>query len=335
MHHHVIKALLICGSIILAITWVTSRTRSQTVKPITTKATATHNPADYIGSEACKDCHEDQFKAFSHTSHAQLTKIKSWDGKVTGCESCHGPGKAHAEEGDAAKIISFKNKSSKETSESCLACHAGKEEHNNFRRGEHWRNDIGCTDCHSPHLVATNRNLPGSNSRVTAANAEKPGFSTIKLLKMNDPQLCVSCHGEVKPAFSSPFHHKVLEGAMRCSDCHNPHGGFEAKQTRLATGGDAPCIKCHADKQGPFTYEHAPVKTEGCTACHIPHGSSNPRLLRYSAVNQLCLTCHSVAHDVGAIEPAGPQHNQNAQYANCTACHVKIHGSHTSPVFFR
>jgi hypothetical protein len=24
-----------------------------------------------------------------------------------------------------------------------------------------------------------------------------------------------------------PFHHKVLEGAMKCSDCHNPHGGFE------------------------------------------------------------------------------------------------------------
>jgi hypothetical protein len=25
----------------------------------------------------------------------------------------------------------------------------------------------------------------------------------------------------------------------------------------------------------------------------------------------------------------------NAQYANCTNCHVKIHGSRTSPVFFR
>ena len=107
----------------------------------------------------------------------------------------------------------------------------------------------------------------------------------------------------------------------------------KTRQTRLATGADAACIKCHVDKQGPFTYEHAPVKTEGCTACHTPHGSANPRLLRYSAINQLCLTCHSVAHDVGAIEPAGPQHNQNAQYANCTACHVKIHGSRTESRF--
>jgi DmsE family decaheme c-type cytochrome len=127
----------------------------------------------------------------------------------------------------------------------------------------------------------------------------------------------------------------VLEGIMKCSDCHNPHGGFELKQTRLATGADAACIKCHADKQGPFTYEHAPLKTEGCVACHTPHGSANPRLLKFSAVNQLCLTCHSVDHGVGADEPAGPTHNQNAQYASCTNCHIKIHGSRTSPVFFR
>jgi len=315
--------------------WLASGSSSQSIKLGQTKP-ASYSPGEYVGSEACKDCHEDQFKAFSHTTHAQLATIGSWKGKVTGCEQCHGPGKAHIAEGDPTKIISFKNKSSKEISETCLSCHAGKEEHNNFRRGEHWRNDIGCTDCHSPHLTTTiAKNIPGSNVFVSPANAEKPGFATIRMLKMGEPQLCMSCHSETKPDFTKPFHHKVLEGAMKCSDCHNPHGGFELKQTRLATGGDAPCIKCHVDKQGPFTYEHAPVKTEGCVACHTPHGSSNPRLLRYGAVNQLCLTCHSVAHDVGAVEPSGPQHNQNAQYANCTACHVKIHGSRTSPVFFR
>jgi DmsE family decaheme c-type cytochrome len=170
---------------------------------------------------------------------------------------------------------------------------------------------------------------------VAKSNAEKPGFSTLHMLKVSEPQLCMGCHSEVKAQFNAPFHHKVLEGAMKCSDCHNPHGGFELKQTRLATGADAACIKCHADKQGPFTFEHAPLKTEGCSACHTPHGSSNPRLLRFGAVSQLCLTCHSVAHDVGALEPAGPQHNLNAQYGNCTACHVKIHGSRSSPVFFR
>src|SRR4029453_16150712 len=101
-----------------------------------------------------------------------------------------------------AKIISFKNKSSKEISETCLGCHAGREEHNNFRRGEHWRNDIGCTDCHSTHSPDNLKNVASSNRFVSEANAQKPGFSTVRLLKMSEPQLCMNCHNEVKPDFN-------------------------------------------------------------------------------------------------------------------------------------
>jgi predicted CXXCH cytochrome family protein len=332
-----IKLAAILGAVLALFVWFASgslpqKSSAETKKP---PATAKNLDSNYVGSDACKDCHEDQFKDFGVTSHAKLTNISSWKDKVTGCESCHGPGKAHIEEGDPTKMVSFKKLGPKEISETCLTCHAGKEEHNNFRRGEHWRNDVACTDCHSSHGHSNARNLAASITFVAENNAEKPGFGTVKLLKTSDPQLCISCHSEVKPQFSMPSHHKVLEGAMRCGDCHNPHGGFETKQTRLGTGVDAACVKCHADKQGPFTYEHAPVKTEGCSSCHVPHGSSNPRMLRVSKVNQLCLECHSVAHDVGAVEPAGPQHNQNAQYADCTACHIKIHGSRSSPVFFR
>ena len=53
------------------------------------------NPDDYVGSETCKACHEDQFKSFSTTKHAKLANLESWKNKVQGCESCHGPGKAH------------------------------------------------------------------------------------------------------------------------------------------------------------------------------------------------------------------------------------------------
>ena len=126
---------------------------------------------------------------------------------------------------------------------------------------------------------------------------------------------------------------------MKCSDCHNPHGGFELKQARLATGADAACFKCHSDKQGPFVFEHAPLKVEGCAACHDPHGSSNPKLLKRNVVSQLCLECHS---NVGTqtAEPGTPGtptfHNlTTARYQNCTTCHVKIHGSNSSRVFFR
>src|SRR5689334_25389699 len=107
--HKLIKAFLICVSLALAVGWLTSSSSSHTEQSTQTKPAAAQ-PDGYVGSEACKDCHEDQFKAFSHTSHAQLTKLGSWKSKVTGCKSYRGPGKAHIAECDPTKIIYFKNK---------------------------------------------------------------------------------------------------------------------------------------------------------------------------------------------------------------------------------
>lgn len=295
------------------------------------------NKDGYIGSESCKDCHEDQFKSFSETKHSKLANIESWKDKVQGCESCHGPGKAHLEDAtDKSKIISFKNKNSKEISETCLSCHAGKESHNNFRRGDHWRNDVGCTDCHTAHGPQLASFKAGSLTNPNTTTIETPSNATFAMLKKSEPQLCISCHSEVKSQFSKPNHHKVLEGAMKCSDCHNAHGGFEQKQTTLSVGADAACIKCHADKQGPFVFEHAPLKTEGCTACHTPHGSANPKMLKRPQVRQLCLECHSGITDQLSDGPTGGPHSQTSiRSQNCTVCHSSIHGSNTSNVFFR
>src|SRR5215467_2793568 len=188
-------------TILVMTAWALSSFFSNSTSASVPRSPSLNIDDQYVGSEACKDCHESQFKNYSATSHSKLVGMGSWKNKVTGCESCHGPGKAHIEEGDPTKIMSFKTMSSKQVSEICLTCHAGKEEHNNFRRGEHWRNDIGCTDCHSPHGGTSGRNLASSNTFITAANAEKPGFSTIKLLRTSDPQLCLGCHSEVKPQF--------------------------------------------------------------------------------------------------------------------------------------
>ncbi|HEY3620429.1 MAG TPA: cytochrome c3 family protein, partial [Candidatus Sulfotelmatobacter sp.] len=117
----------------------------------------------------------------------------------------------------------------------------------------------------------------------------------------------------------------------QCSDCHNTHGTTTLRQVRTLPNGDQVCFKCHADKQGPFVYEHVPVKTEGCSSCHTPHGSTNPRFLRVSQVNLLCLQCHSFP----ARGPQGPAHNQSTKYQACTMCHAAIHGSNASNVFFR
>ena len=76
-----------------------------------------------------------------------------------------------------------------------------------------------------------------------------------------------------------PFKHRVNEGFMVCSDCHNPHGTFAAtwrmatrpKLVDQAFGNEEACIKCHNDKRGPFTFEHPPVRVEGCVEHYQGH----------------------------------------------------------------
>jgi len=273
------------------------------------------DPDLYVGAETCKACHEDIYKNFDETPHF----VTTMDGKLDankgpewhGCEACHGPGKAHVDGGgDKSKIFTFKDASAAQTSARCLGCHQYGEEHSNFGRSAHLLNNVGCIDCHSPH------------------HPKETQF----LMKEKSPDLCYKCHLEVRAQFAKPFHHRVNEGLIQCNDCHNPHGGFEPRQLRVSSGQDEVCYKCHAEKAGPWVYQHE-AKIEGCAVCHSPHGSSNPRMLKHNQVNLLCLECHAFQADVGpAAIPTF--HNQAQKYQACTLCHVAIHGSNTSHVFF-
>src|SRR5262245_56916544 len=49
---------------------------------------------DYVGSQECAGCREDQMKSIEHTVHHSQAFQQRSD---HGCETCHGPGKAHVE----------------------------------------------------------------------------------------------------------------------------------------------------------------------------------------------------------------------------------------------
>ena len=268
------------------------------------KASQAPGTSEYVGADSCKTCHEEIYPGLQKTRHWSINLKTRGGAEAHDCETCHGPGAAHAEDADPKKIFSFKTASAKEINQRCLACHSSGSEHMNFSRSAHSENNLSCVSCHSPHQAGNKQ------------------FLLIKA----QPALCYSCHQKIKPQFNMPFHHRVEEGLIKCSDCHNPHGGFAGKQLRSAAARDSLCFTCHVDKQGPFVFEHQAVKTEGCETCHSPHGSPNPRLLKTSNLNLLCLSCHT-ASTFSSATGTPDFHNQAAQYQSCTICHAQIHGS--------
>jgi DmsE family decaheme c-type cytochrome len=314
------------------------------------QAVAQADTSTLTGTQACLHCHRESSEHVMKTAHSgtydQVLQGVPKTSASTGCDGCHGSSKAHADaeleaertdtkNPEAKKLIfDFESKSTtpEMINQRCLTCHASGPSHLDSANSFHRQNEVSCIDCHSPHHAATKE----------------------KLLIKAQPELCYSCHLQQKSQFDMAFHHRVNEGLIQCTDCHNQHGtagvwesDHLVRQVRTSDNGDAVCFKCHKDKQGPFVFPHASVKVEGCAACHIPHGGANVHMLKYSNVNLLCLQCHTAAH-FGPVTTAGnngkptgfgvmngPVPNNAIYIQACTMCHTQIHGSNFSDIFFR
>ena len=261
--------------------------------------------ATFVGAETCATCHEEVSKGFATNPHTKMAMLHG-DNGVT-CENCHGAGSEHvAGGGDVTKIFDPAKASATEVDAKCLTCHAGA--HPDFERSPHGKANVSCISCHSIH---------------------KSKEET--LLKAPQPTLCFQCHNDTKPQFNMAFHHPVNEGVVKCSDCHDVHGTFNNNNLRSTADQSMICTKCHTDVRGPFVYEHAPVKAEGCLACHSPHGSQNARMLNMPNINVLCNQCHSAVAS-GTIHGQGQGSSDSVP---CTSCHTYIHGSNMNVAFLR
>jgi DmsE family decaheme c-type cytochrome len=149
------------------------------------------------------------------------------------------------------------------------------------------------------------------------------------LQKEREMDVCTACHSKVRADLFKAYVHPIREGLLTCSDCHSPHGSAADKALNKLTLNQQ-CFSCHAEKRGPFLWEHEPV-TEDCSSCHYPHGSNNPALLVRRGP-MLCQECHQVigggAGHANVKRDWGPPGNLRFQVgANCQNCHSQVHGS--------
>lgn len=261
--------------------------------------------AGYVGSEKCKECH-----AEVAAMHAKSLHAKAWASKggSYGCESCHGPAGNHVNNPSKETIITF-GKESKLSAEAqsaqCLSCHAATKDVSLWDMGRHKKEGVACASCHAIHKGASP--------------------------KVNEPEVCFTCHKDIRSLVNKQSHHPIVEGKVKCSDCHNPHGSLSHGMIR-ADNPNQLCYKCHADKRGPYLWEHPPVE-ENCTNCHNPHGSKTAKLVTEKVPN-LCQNCHDGSRHPTTVYDATKGFGQTGKAAqfygrSCLNCHGFIHGSMT------
>jgi DmsE family decaheme c-type cytochrome len=254
------------------------------------------------GGAPCAECHEEATASFNSSFHA-----KAWKG-ANGCQSCHGSADRHLDDPSKKTIVSFSKdggRSAKERAAQCLGCHSSSSHVAFWETSKHKSVGMACDSCHTGHS-----SLPRN-------------------LKMSEPELCYSCHKDIRSQANRQSHHPIREGKISCTSCHDPHGGFGVKMIKADSINEL-CYTCHADKRGPFMWEHPPVE-ENCMTCHTAHGSNHSQLLVRKGP-QLCQSCHDwTQHPSTPYAANGTFTNgtpaRQLVGRNCQNCHTNVHGS--------
>lgn len=265
---------------------------------------STSSPGDLI----CADCHEEVVLGFALGPHARASGGDA--DNLAACASCHGDATAHVDEG--APMFSFAAEGFADAkSDTCLSCHGT--DHAGFDLSQHAAAGLDCTSCHSVH------NAEGDRWNMLAV----PAFGTPGA-EIEGSASCAECHSEVFAQFEFNESHRLQEGIVDCTSCHDPH----EPSVRSLLGGfkHEACASCHTDKAGPFVFEHGAGRVEGCSSCHSAHGSPNRHMLAFQSTGELCYSCH-------AFVPGF--HSRFTLESNCTNCHSTIHGSNFDPFFLK
>jgi len=285
---------------------------------------ATASAADAKGVEiklpdrdkVCTTCHNESWRT-PVLSIYQTKHGVAGDSRTPSCQGCHGASEGHLKKGsDTSPDVMFKKgtfaaSDDRVRSNTCLTCHKGSAR-TRWDGSQHPNNQVACNDCHKVH-----------------APVDKV------LEKKTQTEICFSCHKEQRAASLKISTHPIAQGKVACSDCHNTHGSAGPNQVKKNTIPET-CWQCHAEKRGPFLFEHQPV-VENCAYCHAVHGSNiSPMMISRSPF--LCQSCHNGTHASGSPIAGAAAGNQGGLVANpsanttgrgCLNCHAQIHGSNS------
>jgi DmsE family decaheme c-type cytochrome len=280
----------------------------------------------------CTTCHDENEEfpvlAIGKTRHAAVAHRSEMT-----CTSCHGKSDAHVDAPSAQKNRPkpdriFGKKGARtlapDRAAVCLNCHGSDRQMAFWEAGQHNKNDVACDNCHQVH-----------DQEKSKLRKDDPSVSPyVPTTRQLEYETCTSCHKQIRSQLLKPSHHPIIEGKVKCSDCHNPHGALSHAMVKSESI-PALCTSCHAEKRGPWIWDHPPVE-ENCLTCHNSHGSNHNRLLAEKAPN-VCQDCHDASKHPGTvydasggwipIPPRNAVPNTRLIVRGCVNCHYNIHGS--------
>lgn len=294
------------------------------------------------GDAKCSKCHDEAdapgLLAIGKTKHG--TKA---DSRTPSCVSCHGESDEHVLNSKNTKerpppdrtfsgslkpsslppekvdrYFGVQGKGSQDPSdfrnEACLSCHQKDSRRSHWEGSVHQTRGVACTSCHQVHVA---------HDKVRD--------------KRTQPDVCFTCHKDIRAMVNKPSHHPVMEGKVACSDCHNMHGSVGPKMMKRDSVVET-CYTCHMEKRGPFVHNHEPVN-EDCSNCHNPHGTTAEAMLK-ARPPFLCHQCHTphgpnIPAVKGQVAPGLALSNSSTgknlvnitQGRGCLNCHTQVHGS--------
>jgi len=230
-----ISGCLVGVSLGLTLLWPAPAPSLARAEPPTTAAVA-----GYESPQRCRECHEETYQAWSHTSHADAL----FDPVVrTYMQTIEQPGE-------------------------CFACHTTGYD---TRSGQFVLAGVTCEACHGPYrpqhpdesmAIATSPDFCGSCHQPTRQEWESSRNGQVGVI-------CLDCH-EVHTQ-------RTRSGAVEqslCALCHTPEIQDETHRTHAAA--ELRCIDCHLDRSHrtiPINGETATGHSfagpaESCESCH-------------------------------------------------------------------
>ncbi len=192
-----------------------------------------------VAPGVCYKCHGDMQEFQKIAGPHQICGPNGFN-----CTTCHDP---------HGQIKEYSRK------DLCLTCHTGAPTMA-WHSSIHEHNGVACTDCHNPHPRTCVPQL---------VNIDHYQVTRPKRLMMSvqEPEACYKCHPKIYGLNALPYHHPIKEGKMVCSDCHDPHGQYLDNLSEETV--NMVCYRCHAEKQGPFAFEHPPVTERARSATSL------------------------------------------------------------------